>query len=527
MADGPANPALVAASMLAEAPALADWLVIAPVILPFAFATVIVMLRQRVERHGLIAIVGFALLVLSNLALIRHVSSQGVVVMAMSNWIPPFGIAFTVDIVGALFALVASVVGLLAAIFADGDLDLRSRRYGFFAFLLMLVSGVSGAFLTGDVFNLYVWFEVLLIASFGLIVYGGSWAQLDGAVRYAILNLIATTLFLIATGLLYGMTGSLNFADLALKIPTLPAGPPTAAVAALFIFAFAMKAAAFPVNFWLPASYHTPPAVVGAVFAGLLTKVGIYALFRITTLVFPTPPAVIDSVLLFAAGATMLIGVLGALAQNDVRRMMGFLVVSGIGSMLLGIAIGSTEALMGAIIYAVHSMVVMTALYLAVGLIQRAAAAYRLSDLGGFYAVTPLLSAMFLVLVFAVAGLPPFSGLWPKVVLLRASLAAGANWAALALLVTGFLTALAMGRVWALVFWRDRQDDAPEIDASVFRDVRLMGPLAALVVIIIGLGIYPAPLFALAGQGAEGMVDPTDYISAVFELASHVGEVSQ
>ncbi len=527
MATGPADKALVAQSMLNEAPALSDWLVVTPVIIPFVFAAIIVMQRQRVDRHGPIAIAGFVLLVLCNIGLVNAVRSDGVIVMAMSNWIPPFGISFTVDIVSALFALVASVIGLLTAIFADGDLDMRSRRYGFFAFLLLLVAGVSGAFLTGDVFNLYVWFEVLLIASFGLIVYGGGREQLDGAVRYAILNLLATTFFLIATGLLYGMTGTLNFADIARKVPELTAGAPTAAVASLFILAFAMKAAAFPLNFWLPASYHTPPAVVGALFAGLLTKVGVYALFRITSLVFPTPPAIIDTVVMAVAVATMVIGVLGALAQNDIRRVMGFLVVSGIGSMLLGIALGTTEALMGAIIYAVHSMIVMTALYLAVDLIQKATARFRLTELGGLYAVAPLLSTLFLVLAFAVSGLPPFSGLWPKIVLLRASLAVDAHWAAFAILLTGILTSITMGRVWALTFWRPRSEGAPEIDTAMLQDRRLMAPLIALVALTVGIGLFPAPLFELAGLGAAGLTDPSEYIRAVFDLAAHVGVAEQ
>jgi multicomponent Na+:H+ antiporter subunit D len=261
--------------------AAADWLIPGPVVFCLLVGSILLMLRKRTDLQPLIAIPALVVLCAMTLGLLAHVVSNGTVTMTMGRWLPPFGISFTVDAMGAFFAATSSLVALAAGIYGRGDVDHSGRRYGFYPFLLLIMAGVLGAFMTGDIFNLYVWFEVLLISSFGLLVLGNERAQLDGGVKYAFLNLIATTLFLIATGYLYGLFGTLNMADIAIKATELRGTAPLMTLVTLFLLAFAMKAAAFPVNFWLPASYHTPRLVVSALFAGLLTKVGIYALLRI------------------------------------------------------------------------------------------------------------------------------------------------------------------------------------------------------------------------------------------------------
>ena len=212
---------------------------------------------------------------------------------------------------------------------------------------MLMMAGVGGAFLTGDVFNLYVWFEVFVISSFGLLVVGTDERRIDGAVKYAILNLVATTLFLIATGYLYGVFGTLNMADLHRKVAVAGADAPLMTLAALYLVAFGMKAAAFPVNFWLPASYHTPKIVTSALFGGLLTKVGIYGLLRVLVMIMPAERAVLAGLIGWIAIATMIVGVVSALAQTDIRRMLGFALISGIGVMLAGLALGDAAGLTG------------------------------------------------------------------------------------------------------------------------------------------------------------------------------------
>ena len=287
--------------------------------------------------------------------------------MVMGRWLPPFGIAFTADLLGASMALAGAIAAFAGGLYALSDISPSGRRYGFFPFLLLLMAGVTGAFLTGDVFNLYVWFEVLLISSFGLLILGSEREQIDGALKYAVLNLIATTLFLVAIGYLYAIFGTLNMADIAAKAKAVRGSAPLMTLASLFLIAFAMKAAAFPVNFWLPASYHTPRIVVSALFAGLLTKVGIYALIRVLVMLLPVERGNLSLLIAIVGAATMISGALGALAESDVRRMFGYVVISGIGNMLAGIALGSVEGVGGSIFYALHSIVLMTALYMAAG----------------------------------------------------------------------------------------------------------------------------------------------------------------
>lgn len=511
-------------AMVMEPVAPGDMLVIAPICITILTGALLVMLRRQVGLHPTLSFLALVGLVVSNAALVLRVMEHGPITMTMGRWLPPFGISFSVDLLGATLTLIGSIVALAVSIYAAIDIDKVGRRYGFYPFLMLLMTGVSGAFLTGDVFNLYVWFEVLLISSFGLIVLGSERLQLDGAVKYALLNLIATTLFLAATGYLYGTLGTLNMADITLRIRELDDTAPINTIAALYTLAFAMKAAAFPVNFWLPASYHTPRIVVSAVFAGLLTKVGVYALLRILVMIMSAARDVFADILVLVAIFTMLVGVLGALAQNDIRRLLGYLVISGIGSMMAGIALGEQLGLSGTVLYAIHSIVVMTGLYLAVGVVLRLSEGrYNLSELGGVYQASSYLSAIFLVLAFAVAGLPPFSGFWPKVMLVSAALDADENWLAGIILLSGLLTSIAIFRVWAHTFWRsgpigtpDGQDGSILTVLPVSDRLSLYLPVTVLTVCVVAFGLWPEPLFQISGTSALGLIHPSDYLSSVF-----------
>lgn len=514
----PSAPIDLAAAMVTLSPSLSDWLVILPTALMILTGATLMMIRKSVRLRAVIAIMALALLVLLDALLLWQVSTRGPVSMTMGGWLPPFGISFTADIFGAVMALAAAIAALLAAIFALRDIGPGGLRHGFFAFLMLLMAGVSGAFLTGDIFNLYVWFEVLLISSFGLLILGSEPKQIEGALKYAILNLIGTTLFLITVGYLYAIFGTLNMADIARKAGSIRGmtedTAPLMTLTALFVLAFCMKAAAFPVNFWLPASYHTPRITVSALFGGLLTKVGIYALIRVTIMLLPVEREALSLVIATSAVLTMILGALGALAQNDLRRMVGYVVIVGIGNMLAGVAIGSPVAVSGAILYALHSIVTMTALYLAVGEAGRLAGTFELSRLGGLWARAPWFSVASLALVLAASGLPPFSGLWPKIMLLKASLDIGAWWLAAAILVSAFLVTLALARVFLLAYWRPAPGG--EGEAATETDWRTALPIGALATLVLVFGLYPEPLLTLSQAAADGLADPSAYIRSVF-----------
>jgi multicomponent Na+:H+ antiporter subunit D len=503
----------LSAAFITEPVALDSWLVVAPVALCIALGAILLMARGSPRLQSWIAIPGLALLVLTDAALLAKVIAGGPLTMVMGRWLPPFGIAFTVDLLGALMALTAAVAALAGAIYALADVTDSDRRYGFFPFLLMLMAGVTGAFLTGDLFNLYVWFEVLLISSFGLLILGSGRAQIDGAMKYAVLNLIGTTLFLIAVGILYAVFGTLNMADIAIKAEGIRSGAPLMTLSALFLLAFAMKAAAFPVNFWLPASYHTPRIVVSALFAGLLTKVGVYALIRILVMLLPVEREQLSLLIAAAGAATVIVGALGALSQDDIRKLLGYVVISGIGNMLIGVALGTQGGLSGAVFYAVHSMVLMTALYLLAGQAALLGGSFSLARLGGLYRHNGAFAGMSFVLFFAACGLPPFSGFWPKVMLVRASIDVGAWWLAATILMGGFLTTIVFGRVFILAYWRPAAagPQAPEKVAW-----RAMLPLLILSALVVGFGILPERLLALSQAAAVGLADPFPYIRSVF-----------
>lgn len=495
-------------------------MVILPLIVPLIATAIMVALYKKPHLHRPIALVALAAHLFVSLNLLEIVWRDGVQVMTVGLWQAPFGIIFAVDAFGAGLVCVTGLVGLAALFYAGDDIDEARTGVGFYPLFTGLITGVSGAFTTGDIFNLYVWFEVLLIASFGLIVLGGTARQLDGTVKYAILNLLATTLFLIATGMLYGVTGTLNMADLAGKVAAAPASAPLDAIAMLYLIAFSMKGAAFPLFFWLPASYHTPNFTVSGIFAGLLTKVGVYALIRTFTLIFPDTHPTIFTVMLVIAATTMLIGALGALAQNDLRRLFGFVLIAGIGYMMMGLGLRDEMALTGAIYYALHSIVVTTCLFLTVGVIRRIAGSETLSGVGGLYAASPLFAAIFLVIALSTAGVPPFTGFWGKALLVKGGVSAGAPWMTAALLVSALLTLLAMGKVWALAFWRQSADNSGAVaPGSVAGGAygRLLGPVVVLMLFSVIMGIWPGPMAGLAARASAELRDPSAYVSAVLE----------
>lgn len=505
-----------------------DWLVILPVVLALLGGAVLLMLREAREAQFWLALAVVAVIFLSDIALALRVSELGPVAMTMGRWLPPFGISFVADITSAVFAMAAAGVTLLLLVYLRMDMPDRARRDGVYPLMLLLLAGVSGSFLTGDLFNLYVWFEVMLIASFGLMVLGGRNIQLDGTVKYGFLNFLATTFFLAALGLLYGTLGTLNMADIVARAGM--ASPAImASISALLLLAFGMKAAAFPVNAWLPASYHTPPAAISALLAGLLTKVGVYALLRALVMLLPASREVLEPVLAVVAVATLILGPLGAIAETNLRRALGFLVIGGIGATIAGAALGNAAGLAGSATYVLHAMLSITGLYLVAGLIEAMTGETDTRRMGGLYAAASWPSLLFFVLMLAVAGVPPFLGFWPKLLLVQGGIEGWglgrdgwglAVW--VAVLVNALLTLIAVSRLWAHIFWRAGHEgaasEAPNPDLRpLTRQAGWLGLGSAgvLALVVLALGLWPEPLLGFGKQAAAGLLRPVGYIAAV------------
>ncbi|RDD63876.1 Na+/H+ antiporter subunit D [Ferruginivarius sediminum] len=502
-----------------------NWLLVWPILIPVLTAALCLLAWNAPGLQRTLSFLGTFVLLIGDLYLFAGVWEGGVQSVQMGEWPAPYGITIVADTLSATLVVLTALIGLGVAVFALGDIGVERETTGFHPLFHALLTGVGGAFMTGDIFNLYVWFEVMVIASFGLMALGCERAQIDGGVKYVILNLIATTVLLVAIGLLYGVTGTLNMADLAQVVPQHAEQGRLIVIAALFLLAFGMKAAVFPLYFWLPASYHTPPAAVSAIFAALLTKVGVYAMIRTFTLIFTVGQAYTYSAILAVGVLTMLIGVLGAIAQNDVRRVLSFNLVSGIGFILIGLGLGTVLGLAGAIYYTVHHIVVMSGLFLVAGVAQRVAHAQGLDALGGLYRSQPLVAVLFFIVAMSLAGVPPLSGFWPKVILVQASLEAEAYIVAAAALVTGLLTLYSMSKIWSLAFWRAKPEVAPQAAPGILdpgplgagRKAVLLTPVALLAVLTLAIGLFAQPLLSISERAAVALMAPDAYITTVLD----------
>lgn len=472
--------------------------------------------RSRVLQRWL-STAGAAALLGAAIVLVADVWRHGIRVVAVGSWPPPFGIVLVVDHLSAAMVLATGVIGLAVIVYSLASVDPQRESLGYHPLCHIQLLGVIGAFLTGDLFNLYVWFEVLLIASFALLVLGNDPAQLRGAIKYVLINLLSSLLLLSAVGLLYGATGTLNMAHLARRLPTLDAPELITALSVMLIAAFGLKAAMFPLFSWLPAAYHTPPVPVMALFAGLLTKVGVYALIRVFTLLFSHAPGFTHELLLFLAGATMLTGVLGAVAQDDVRRILAIHIVSQVGYLIMGLALFTPLALAGAVFYTLHVMVVKVNLFMIGGEMRRLGGSFDLNRGGGLYERQPLLAGLFGVSALSLAGFPPLSGFWAKLMLVMAGLQAGRYTIVAVALLVGLLTTFSMLKIWLRGFWKPGIEQLGS-DQPGHR-VALLGPIVALAVLILAVGLWAQPLMDLASRAAAELLDPQRYIEAVFEVA--------
>ncbi|MEX1097740.1 MAG: Na+/H+ antiporter subunit D [Planctomycetales bacterium] len=514
-------------------------LLVLPILIPLIAAAAMIVAWRWPRLHRPLGVVGAAGVLLSGSALLWSAWNGGapaVLVTQMGDWPAPFGVSLVADLLSAIMVVLTGTVGLAVAVYSLGSIDGPREAYGYHPLLQVLLMGVCGAFLTGDIFNLYVWFEVMLMASFVLLALGGERSQLEGAVKYVTLNLIASAIFLAAIGILYGIAGTLNLADLAQKLDPARLERPglVLTVSMLFLTAFGIKAAVFPLFFWLPASYHTPPVAVSALFAGLLTKVGVYAIIRVFTLVFVQDPGYTGTLILAGAALTMVTGVLGAAAQHEFRRILSFHIVSQIGYMIMGLGlVGRTKspelqtlALAGSIFYIVHHIIVKTNLFLVSGVAQRLGGSFELKKLGGLYRDHPGLAMLFLIPALSLAGVPPLSGFFAKLILIQAGLRAGEYLIVGVALAVGLLTLFSMMKIWAEAFWKarpgagDGEEGAapPAGPSAVHRPLTspaLLGPIAVFAAITVAIGLGGRPVFSLAEAAARQLLDRRAYIAGV------------
>ncbi len=492
-------------------------MLILPVLIPLLTAILLLFLVRTRRTQRWISVLSVLAHLGVSIALLSKIGKEGAMALHVGGWPAPYGIAFTADRMSAMLLVAASLVSAATFAFAVGVTDDRRERYGFYPLCHVLLMGVSGSFLTGDIFNLFVWFEVTLIASFVLISLGGERPQVEGGYKYVALNLVSSSVFLVALGLLYGTVGTLNFADLPGRIAMAPDKGFVTVLGMLFIVTFGIKSALFPMFYWLPASYHTPPGVVSALFAGLLTKVGVFALFRSFTLVFTTDPALYQTVILILSALTMVFGALGALAQKDLRRLLAFILVSHVGYMALGLAVMSPHSIGSALYYTVHHMICMCLLFLCAGIVKILTANRSMLDLGGIAGAKPYLAALFVIGGFAISGLPPFSGFYPKVGLFQAVLSSDYSAVAWVVAVSSGLTILAFFKAWNQVFWGKLPDGLELTEVSPRAKLLMYVPTSILAAAVLGSGIFAGRISAWSHAAADQLLNPVEYKRVTLE----------
>jgi multicomponent Na+:H+ antiporter subunit D len=473
-------------------------LVVSPVLVPLLAALWVLLLPRQGWTRRVVCLAGHVVTLASSVALLGHVRRHGPASVAFGGWELPFAIEFSADRVGALFVLLAAVVALAVNVSQtrqppDGGEQPWALNLGFLA-------GANGAFLTADLFNLYVWFEVVLMSSLGLLVWGHQVRHLDAALRYFVLNVVGTVILLVGVSCVYAVTGHLNFA--AITDAGASVGPAALApFAGVLIVAFLIKAAVFPVFAWLPATYHTLPTSQAALFAGIGTKLGVYALLRLAVIMPPAVTAAYGPWLGWLAVATMTTGVLGAAYHWDSRRILAFHSISQVGYMLLGIALGTAVGIQATLVFALHHGLVKSNLFLVGRLVGQATGSYDVRAVGGQYTARPWLALIFLSQALSLIGVPPSSGFWAKLLLVRETVAQGHAVWAMGALAVGLLTLYSMLKIWVEVFWKDHPRGCTPSVAHA-PDPWTLAAVIGMGVLTMGFGLYPDPVVTFAASGA-------------------------
>lgn len=480
-----------------------------PLLIPLFGAVLAVLAHHQPRLARSITVLATAAHLAYSTWLLWAVGAAGRQVVQSSNWAAPFGITLVADGMSAIMLFLTGLLTLMTIIYSFATLDPQREKFYYYPLLLLLLFGCSGAFLTGDLFNLYVWFEVLLVASFGLITLGGERGQLEGGLKYVVLNLFGSTCFLVGAGLLYGVAGTLNMAHLAERLSAIQNPTLVTAVAGFFLFAFSSKAGLVPVFFWLPTSYATPPIAVSALFSGLLTKVGVYALYRVFGSVFQQELYRFGTIILVIAGLTMVIGVIGAMAQVNVRRILSFHIISQVGYMIMGLGLVGMAGLTAGILYMVHHIVVKTALFLIGGAAEHLSGTGELKQMGGMARREPILATLWVLASFSLAGVPPLSGFFGKLGLLQVGVQQE-QWAIVGVsAAVSLFTLFSMLKIWNEVFWKKAYTAPAEPRRAT---LGLLMPGAILVAFSIAIGVGAGPVLEYSQMSADQVLNIPSYV---------------
>lgn len=486
-------------------------LLVLPMVLPLIIGVLLVFIPSYITIQRWTAFIVLAVNASISFLLLQQIVSNGIITLDFGNWEAPFGISFVGDSFAMILVLTTNLISAICVLYAVGTIGIKREKLYFYPFVLMLVAGVNGSFLTGDLFNLFVTFEVMLLASYALITLGGDKKQLQESFKYIAINVVSSSLFLIAIAYLYGLLGTLNMAHLSERIAETGQTPLLTVVSLLFLIVFSIKSGLLLYQ-WLPGAYSTPPTAVAALFGALLTKVGIYALFRTFTLLFYHEQQITHTIIAVMAAITIIGGCIGAIAYTNIRQIVSYNVVIAVGFILVGLAIMNVTAMEGAIYYLIHDMIVKALLFLLAGTMIYVTKSERLDEISGLIRNYPLLGWMFFITVLSLTGIPPLSGFIGKV-LLGIGTIETQSYVLLALsFLSSFIVLYSLLRVFMSCFWGEtiisKEDEIP-------LPKRHFIPSVILVVLTIAVGFGVEGLAPYVKDAAATLMNPSIYIDAV------------
>lgn len=486
-------------------------LLVIPMVLPLIVGIILIFLRPFVRTQRIISFLTMLLTFGVSTYLLVEVQRNGIQTLDFGGWDAPYGITFVGDSFSLLLTATAYFIAAIVLIYVFATIGEDKEKMFVYPLILLLLAGVACSFLTGDLFNLYVGFEVMLLASYALIVLGGEKGQLRESIKYVLVNVFSSFVFLIAIAFLYGTLGTLNFAQLSLRVAE--AGQPAllTTIAIVLLLVFSLKAGLL-LYFWLPGSYGAPPMGIAALFGALLTKVGIYALFRVFTLLFYHEPDITHTLIGIMAILTMIGGSIGAIAYNDLRKIIAYNVVIAVGFILSGLAIANQAAIEGSIFYLVHDMIVKALLFLLIGATIYLSNVGRLDRVSGMIRNYPLLGWMFFITMISLAGIPPLSGFIGKVYVAQGAIESGAYVLLAFTLISSIFVLYSLLRIFRAVFFGEstisKEDMLPMKKAMIIPSIIFVAASFAL-----GFGVEG--IAGVVSDAAETLMNPTIYIDAV------------
>ncbi|CAM3777138.1 Na+/H+ antiporter subunit D [Mesobacillus zeae] len=488
-------------------------LLIMPILIPLFTGIILIFFANSIKVQRYISGFSALLAIAVSAVLATQVYNDGIQTMNVSNWEAPFGITLVSDMLSALLVLTTSVIAAACLFYSFRSIGEDREKFYYYSIFNFLIVGVNGAFTTGDIFNLFVFFEVMLMASYVLLVLGGTKIQLRESIKYILVNVISSALFVISVAFLYSVVGTLNMAHISVRIAEAGNHGILTVIAVLFLIVFGLKGAIFPLYFWLPGSYYAPPAPVMALFGALLTKVGVYSIIRTYTLFFPHDIFTHDLLQVLSI-LTIVAGVIGAIAFNDIKKIIIYNIIIAVGVILFGVSIMTKESMTGSVFYLIHDMVIKAALFLIIGIIAKLAGTADLRKMGGLINKYPGLGWTFFIAALALAGIPPLSGFVGKLLIVRSGFESASFWGSGIVLMSSLFVLFSVMKIFMGAFWGSERAFKDEEKVPV---KGLLAAPAILTAIAVLYGLGTEAIYPVISLAAETLTNPDIYINAVLK----------